>query len=546
MTNNNKNNVKRKKLALVSVSDKTYLLDMVKFLPELGYEIISTGGTAKALQDAGVPVTPISELTGFPEIMDGRVKTLHPKVHGGLLGLRDNPSHKADAEKNEIKWIDLVIVNLYPFEKTVAKEGVAIEEAIENIDIGGPSMIRSASKNYKHVTVLTDPADYRKVLEELNIRGETSIETRERLAVKAFSYTARYDSAINSYLSLKLLNQPRLNLSFENGETLRYGENSHQTAVFYKMNVNETTLGSAKKLHGKELSYNNIVDGDAALESIRDLAGSFGVSIIKHTNPCGYATGPTLHEAFERAWSGDTVSAFGSVIAVSKNVDIKTARCLEGRFVEILIAPDFDSDALEFLKNKSKDIRLLKLNGEIQPPKTSKIYRHVIGGMLEQDRDTLLHEKMDVVTKAPFPSSKISLADFAYKACKHIKSNAIVLTYEYKPGFYMVLGMGAGQPNRVDSLKKLCATKAAENIKTMFEKDKPGISYDEFKKKIFGDCVMASDAFFPFSDSIASAAELDIKYIVQPGGSKRDSDVIAACNEHGIAMIFTNTRHFKH
>jgi len=519
---------------------------MVKYLPELGFEIISTGGTAKTLQEAGIPVTPISQLTGFPEIMDGRVKTLHPKVHGGLLGVRDNATHKSEAEANDIKWIDLVIVNLYPFEKTVSKEGVALEQAIENIDIGGPSMIRSASKNYRYVTVLTDPADYRKTLEELNIRGETSLETRQRLAVKAFAYTARYDSAISSYLSQKLLNQPRLHLSFENGQSLRYGENAHQTAVFFKMKEEETTIGSAKQLHGKELSYNNIVDSDAALEAVRDLAGSKGVAIVKHTNPCGYATGATLEEAFEMAWSGDTVSAFGSVIAVTDTVDVKTAKRLAGRFVEILIAPDFDSDALEFLKQKSKDIRLLKLGAKLQAPKPVKVYRHVMGGMLEQDRDVLLHEKMETVTKTSFPADMKPLAEFAYKACKHIKSNAIVLAYEYKSGYFMVLGMGAGQPNRVDSLRKLCVPRADENIKALYEKKGPSVSLERFRKRIVGECVMASDAFFPFPDSITTAAALDIKYIIQPGGGKRDNEIIAACDEHGIGMIFTGTRHFKH
>ncbi len=535
-----------KKTALISVSDKRHLSDLAQLLVKLNYEIISTGGTAKALQEAGVPVTPIQDITGFPEMMDGRVKTLHPRIHGGLLGVRDNVSHVKAATDNGIRWIDLVVVNLYPFEQTVANPSVTIEEAIENIDIGGPSMIRSAAKNHRFVTVLVDPSDYRKVLEEINIKGETSLQTRQALAVKAFATTAKYDSAIDTFFSSRYLNEPRLHLSFESGEKLRYGENGHQTAVFYRQKSEEATLGSAKKLHGKELSFNNFVDGDAALEAVKELAGKKGAVVIKHTNPCGYATGNSIEQALEMAWSGDIISAFGSVIAVTDTVDIKAARRLSGRFVEILIAPDFDSDALEFLKTKSKDIRLLKLNGQVAAPLQGKVYRHIIGGMLEQDRDTLLFEKFETVTKTVFDDGKRGLAEFAYKACKHTKSNAIVLAHEYSPGLYRVVGMGAGQPNRIDSLRKLSAVKAEENFRRLYDETKPETPFDIFLRERMAECVMASDAFFPFADTIEQAAEVGIKYIVQPSGSKRDDEVIAACNEKGIAMIFTGTRHFRH
>jgi phosphoribosylaminoimidazolecarboxamide formyltransferase/IMP cyclohydrolase len=535
-----------KKRALISVSDKTHIVDMAKLLVKLQYEIISTGGTAKTLQEAGVPVTPVQDITGFPEMMDGRVKTLHPKIHGGLLGVRDNPSHASNARENNIQWIDVVIVNLYPFEKTVANPDVTIEDAVENIDIGGPSMIRSAAKNHRFVTVIVDPADYKRTLEEFNIKGETSLQTRQSLAVKAFATTARYDAAIDTFFSQKYLKESKLHLAFDSGETLRYGENGHQTAIFYRQKTVEPTLGFAKKLHGKELSFNNYVDGDAALEAVRELAGKKGAVVIKHTNPCGYATGATLDQALEMAWSGDVVSAFGSVIAVTDTVDIKTARRLAGRFVEILIAPDFDSEALEFLKSKSKDIRLLKLNGVVASPKHSKVYRHIIGGMLEQDRDTLLFEKFETVTTTPFDNSKKDLAEFAYKACKYTKSNAIVLAHEYAPGYFRVVGMGAGQPNRIDSLRKLAAVKAEENFRRFHEEEKSSIPFDDYLKTMMGECVMASDAFFPFADTIDQAAEVGIKYIVQPSGSKRDDEVIAACNSKGIAMIFTGTRHFRH
>ncbi|OGJ87269.1 MAG: bifunctional phosphoribosylaminoimidazolecarboxamide formyltransferase/IMP cyclohydrolase [Candidatus Raymondbacteria bacterium RifOxyA12_full_50_37] len=532
---------------LISVSDKTHIVDMAKCLTGLGFEVVSTGGTAKELQAQGVPVTPVSVITGFPEIMDGRVKTLHPKIHGGLLGVRENAKHCKEAVENSIQWIEMVIINLYPFQKTVAKENVTIEEAIENIDIGGPSMIRSAAKNYKYVTVVVDPADYKRILEEINIKGETSLATREKLAVKAFALTAAYDAAIDTYLCAHLTKSKKLHLQFNDGQVMRYGENPHQTATFYKAKNPEPNLANAKQLHGKELSFNNIVDGDAALEAVKEITNAPAAVVIKHTNPCGFATAATLEEALECAWNGDQVSSFGSVIAVNQIVDIRTANRLQGRFVEMLIAPDFNPDALEFLRQKSKDIRLLKV-GELDPNAVRKgmVYRHVTGGMLEQERDSTVFEKFDTMTTTPFPEEKQRLAQFTYAACKHVKSNAIVLGYEYKPGFYMVLGMGAGQPNRVDSIRKLCMTKAAENTEALYLKQKPAVSKEEFTKEIFSGCVLASDAFFPFDDNIHQAASFGIKYIVQPGGSKRDDEVIATCNKYSIAMIFTGMRHFRH
>lgn len=326
-----------------------------------------------------------------------------------------------------------------------------------------------------------------------------------------------------------------LTLNFINGETLRYGENSHQKAIFYKdPNCDEASLAKAKQLHGKELSFNNIVDADAALEMIREFSDSNAVAIIKHLNPCGLATGYTLAEALNAAWEGDPVSAFGSVIAVSKNVDLQTAELLKGRFVEILLAPSFSSDALEFLKNKSKDIRLLSV-GEIKPAKSSKVYKHIIGGMLEQDRDIVVWEKFECKTKAEFPKEKQELAKFSWIVCKHTKSNAIVMCYEYKKGYFMILGTGPGQPNRIDSNLRLCCPRVSDNIKRM-----------NLPQNVWGELVMASDAFFPFADNIDAANSVGIKYIVQPGGSKKDDEVIEACNKFGIAMAFTNTRHFRH
>ncbi len=544
-----------KKTALISVSDKTGLLPFAKTLAEKDIRILSTGGTLKYLQENGIPAIAISEYTGSPEILDGRVKTLHPKIHGGILAMRDVEAHRQAMEKNGIEPIDIVVVNLYPFRETVAKPGVALEEAIENIDIGGPAMLRSSSKNYRFVTVICDPGDYAQVSTELGNLGDTSLETRQALALKAFRHTADYDSAIDEFLSERFIQSPSLRLSFVNGKTLRYGENDHQKAAFFlekdavqfaegKSSKNfETNLGSAIQLHGKELSYNNLVDADAALEAVRELHGQPAVAIIKHMNPCGYATGETLAKAFEAAWEGDPVSAFGSVIAVTRKFDLATAEMLKGRFVELLIAPGFDEDAMEYLKKKSKDIRLLDIKS-LAASSQRKVYKHILGGMLVQDRDVEMHRKWEVASESPFPSSKFALAEFTWKACKHVKSNAIVIGQEYAPGQFTLIGMGPGQPNRIDSNLKLCQPRARENLRKQAELQ--GLEPEAYIQKSLADCVLASDAFFPFDDNVTAAHEGGIRYIVQPGGSLRDAEVLATSNKLGIAMIFTGTRHFRH
>ena len=527
--------------ALISVSDKAGIVEFARILAQSGVEILSTGGTARMLSENNVPVKTVYSHTGFPEIMDGRVKTLHPKIHGGLLAVRDNPAHIEQMNKNGIVPIDLVVVNLYPFKVTIEKPGVTVEEAIENIDIGGPAMIRSAAKNHAYVTVVVDPADYAAIAEAVKTGNGIPYEKRKFLAVKAFSHTAEYDAAIDVYFSRKYLNEEVLRLNYRNGVELRYGENPHQSAMFFKSNdCTEPCMGTAQQLHGKELSYNNIVDGDAALEAVKELADVPSAAVIKHTNPCGYATGKTLDEALSAAWSGDPISAFGSVIAVSQPVDITSAKVLAGRFVEILIAPDFSKDALTYLKEKSSQLRILKV-GTLKGKKEERfVYKHVVGAMLKQDRDVVECEKWDTVTKAQFPENKAPLARFAWKACKHTKSNAIVLAQEYAHGVYRVVGMGAGQPNRVDSLRKLSITKARENFAS--EQKKTG---GDFAKE-FSELVLASDAYFPFPDNIEEAHKAGIRYIVEPGGSKRDNEVIEACNKYGIAMVFTGTRHFRH
>jgi phosphoribosylaminoimidazolecarboxamide formyltransferase / IMP cyclohydrolase len=527
-----------KKTALLSVSDKTGLLEFAQGLDGQGFRILSTGGTLKFLKDKGIPAVALSEYTGSPEILDGRVKTLHPKVHGGLLGVRDSEEHQAQMRANGIEPIDVVAVNLYPFRETVAKPGARLEEAIENIDIGGPAMLRSSAKNFRFVTVICDPADYVRVLSELKAEGATSPATRQALALKAFRHTADYDSAIDEYLSAALAESPSLRLSFVEGRALRYGENDHQKAMFFLEKdaraTGEPNIGSARQLHGKELSYNNLVDADAALESVRELHADPAVSIIKHMNPCGYATGSTLAEAFEAAWEGDPVSAFGSVIAVTRPVDLATAEKLKGRFVELLIAPGFDPDALEFLRKKSKDIRLLDI-GRLEP---------ALGGMLVQDRDVELNRKWEQPTRAKLPEAMKALALFTWKACKHVKSNAIVIGHEYAPGRYALVGMGPGQPNRIDSNVKLCQPRARENLAR--EAQRLGREPEAHVREALARCVLASDAFFPFDDNVIAAHEGGIRHILQPGGSLRDADVIATADRLGVSLTLTGTRHFRH
>ena len=510
--------------ALVSVSKKDGLIDFVKGLSEMGVEILSTGGTAKLLKDNGIPVIQVSNYTGFPEIMDGRVKTLHPLIHGGLLGRRDNEKHLEEMKKHGIKPIDMVVVNLYPFEDTISKEGVKLDEAIENIDIGGPSMLRSSAKNFQDVAVVVNSDDYEDILAEMEENdGAISYDTKMKLSVKAFKHTARYDSLISKYLESKVEGEgfpSILNLQFEKITDLRYGENPHQKAAFYEnIGLNKGTLSKAKQLHGKELSYNNILDLNAALELVREFDETAAV-IIKHTNPCGVAIGNNLVSAYREARETDPLSAFGGIIGFNKSVDEETAKEIASTFIEAVIAPDYDESALAILKEK-KNIRLLKLSNFKE--KTEKEYdlRNVSGGLLLQDKDsvTLNEDNLKVVTNRQPTEKEWSAMRFAWKVAKHVKSNAIIYATENE-----TVGIGAGQMSRVDS-SKLAAMKANKPIQGT---------------------AMASDAFFPFRDSVDEAAKVGGTAIIQPGGSVKDEEVIAAANEHNIAMVFTGIRHFKH
>jgi len=510
--------------ALVSVSKKDGLIDFVKGLSEMGVEILSTGGTAKLLKDNNIPVIQVSDYTGFPEIMDGRVKTLHPLIHGGLLGRRDNEKHLEEMKKHGIKPIDMVVVNLYPFEDTISKEGVKLDEAIENIDIGGPSMLRSSAKNFQDVAVVVNSDDYEDILAEMEENdGAISYDTKMKLSVKAFKHTARYDSLISKYLESKVEGEgfpSILNLQFEKITDLRYGENPHQKAAFYEnIGLNKGTLSKAKQLHGKELSYNNILDLNAALELVREFDETAAV-IIKHTNPCGVAIGNNLVSAYREARETDPLSAFGGIIGFNKNVDEETAKEIASTFIEAVIAPDYDESALAILKEK-KNIRLLKLSNFKE--KTEKEYdlRNVSGGLLLQDKDsvTLNEDNLKVVTNRQPTEKEWSAMRFAWKVAKHVKSNAIIYATKNE-----TVGIGAGQMSRVDS-SKLAAMKANKPIQGT---------------------AMASDAFFPFRDSVDEAAKVGGTAIIQPGGSVKDEEVIAAANEHNIAMVFTGIRHFKH
>ncbi|CAN5268890.1 bifunctional phosphoribosylaminoimidazolecarboxamide formyltransferase/IMP cyclohydrolase [soil metagenome] len=548
------NKIKR---ALISVSDKEGLAGLAAALVALGVEVLSTGGTATFLRARGINVTDVADVTGFPEMMDGRVKTLHPKIHGALLGLRDNPAH-IDAMRNQsIEPIDLLVVNLYPFEATVAKEAVSLEEAVENIDIGGPAMIRSASKNGRDVAVVTDPRLYPEIIEEINSTGGIiSPETRQRLAALAFTRTAAYDLAISSYLVKQLSNDdlerleplnPLGGLVFieadEDAESeqiksrekynglpefqiielakisdLRYGENPHQSAALYRSEAGGG-ITDAEQHHGKEMSFNNYVDAEAAWNLVNDIPDQ-AVAIIKHTNPSGVGTGNSNEEAYRRALSTDPISAFGGIVAFNRKVDRAAAASVNEIFTEVVIAPDFDDDALELFRQK-KNLRVLRAAaGEI----SGLEYKQISGGMLVQDRDVarMTAEGIRIVTEAVPTDEQISTLLFAWTVCKHVKSNAIVLAV---PG--QTIGVGAGQMNRVDSIR-IAAARA-----------------ERFALSIKGS-VLASDAFFPFRDNVDEAASLGVAAIIQPGGSVKDEESIDAANEHGIAMAFTGIRHFNH
>jgi phosphoribosylaminoimidazolecarboxamide formyltransferase / IMP cyclohydrolase len=515
--------------ALVSVSDKTGILEFSKELAGYGVEILSTGGTAKLLRDAGVPVKDVSEFTGFPEMLDGRVKTLHPKVHGGLLGMRSNPEHVATMKAHGIEPIDMVVVNLYPFEATVAKPGCSLEDAIENIDIGGPTMLRSAAKNNADVTVVVDPADYRVVLDEMKASGgSVAKETNFRLAVKVYQHTAAYDGAISNWLGKKISAEdaefaPTLTLQFKKAQGMRYGENPHQSAAFYvEKEVKEASIATARQLQGKELSYNNIGDTDAALECVKQFSEGPACVIVKHANPCGVAIGSTILEAYDRAYRTDTESAFGGIIAFNREIDAETAKAIcERQFVEVIIAPKVSQGAVEVVASK-KNVRLLECGEWSAQPGQRLDLKRVNGGLLVQDTDLDLYKELKVVTKRqPTDEEMIDLL-FTWRVAKFVKSNAIVYG---KAG--MTIGVGAGQMSRVNSAR-IAAIKA----------EHAGLDVKG--------AVMASDAFFPFRDGIDNAAAVGITAVIQPGGSVRDEEVIAAADEHGMAMVFTSMRHFRH
>jgi len=555
------------KRALISLSDKTGAIEFGKALREFDIDIISTGGTAKAMRDAGIEVTDVSDVTGFPEMMDGRVKTLHPKMHGAFLALRDNPEHVASMREHGIEPIDMIVVNLYPFEETVAKDGVSLEDAVENIDIGGPAMIRSASKNWRDVAVVTDPRLYDELLDELRTNeGSLSLETRQRLAVLAYTRTASYDLAISSYLAKQLSDDelalieplnPLQNLAFiesydafeeadaqnslpseasadgvvPSSETLdihlakitdlRYGENPHQHAALYSSG-DPGGIANAEQLHGKEMSFNNYVDAEAAWNLVQDFDET-AVAIIKHTNPSGVGIGATNEEAYRRALSTDPVSAFGGIVAFNRTVDATVAASVIDVFSEVIVARGYDAEALEIFRSK-KNLRVLKLPTTNNDRRTTIEYKQISGGFLVQDADTLRinPDQLKVVSKRQPTEEELRSMLLAWRVCKHVKSNAIVLANQHQ-----TIGVGSGQMNRVDSVR-IAAMRA-----------------ERFDLQIKGSA-LASDAFFPFRDNVDEAANMGVSAIIQPGGSIKDEDSIAAADEHGLTMAFTGFRHFKH
>ena len=557
------NDLQKIQRALISLSDKSGAVEFARELAALGVQLISTGGTAKALRESGLEVTDVSAVTGFPEMMDGRVKTLHPKIHGAFLALRDNEEHVASMREHEIEPIDLVVINLYPFEQTVAKDGVSLEEAVENIDIGGPAMIRSASKNWRSVAVVTDPRLYDGIVEELKANdAKLSLKTRQRLAALAFTRTASYDLAISSYLAKQLTDDdlefleplnPLGDLMFfeaedeaeETGEyasvnergdaqlndaislelvkvtDLRYGENPHQTAALYST-VETGGIASAEQLHGKEMSFNNYVDAEAAWNLVQDL-DERAVSIIKHTNPSGVGVGETNEKAYRRALSTDPVSAFGGIVAFNRPVDAEVAKSVIEVFSEVIVAPEYDEEALEIFKSK-KNLRVLKVEPTNSDQRTAIEYKQISGGFLVQQQDNYMisESELKVVSRKQPTGSDLRAMLMAWRVCKHVKSNAIVIANEHQ-----TIGVGSGQMNRVDSVR-IAAMRA-----------------ERFSLPIQG-AALASDAFFPFRDNVDEAAKMGITAIIQPGGSVKDEESIAAADEHGIVMIFTGIRHFKH
>ncbi len=519
------NEIKR---ALISVTDKAGIVDFARGLKKFNVDILSTGGTAALLRKSGIEVREVSDYTGFPEMMDGRLKTLHPKIHGGILALRDKPDHVSSARAHGIDMIDMVVINLYRFEDTIAKPGCSLEDAIENIDIGGPTMLRAAAKNYPFVSVVTDPADYTRILEEMNeAGGKISEKTNFALATKTFQLTARYDAAISNYLGKIILEEGQkdfpdvMTFQFEKALDLRYGENPHQKAVFYKeKDAPPSAIANARQIQGKELSYNNIMDSDAAWQMACDFERPAAV-IMKHANPCGAGTSTDdILTAYRKALETDPLSAFGGIVAFNKPVDKRTAEEIAKTFLEVIIAPGFERDALEILSAK-KNLRVLEIASSAGGPTRGLDFRRVAGGLLVQERDAndMDVKKGQIVTGRIPTEEEYQALDFAWRVVKHVKSNAIVLATKDQ-----LIGVGAGQMSRVDSVR-IALMKA------------------NFPTK---GAVMASDAFFPFRDVVDTAAAAGITAMVQPGGSIRDDESIQAANEHGMAMIFTGRRHFKH
>jgi len=562
--------------AVISVSDKTGVAEFAKFLASKGVRIISTGGTAKVLEEGGVHVAPIRIVTGNEkdDYFDGRMKTISFNYESALLYRRDNEKHVKQARELGIPRIDMVVCNLYPFEQVTAKAGITIDEAIENIDIGGPCMIRAAAKNFRAIAVVVNPARYGRIMEEWQKDGGISDGLLEELMLEAYERTADYDAAINTFFARALKERMNKRLKYVNGEQLgRYAENWHQKGWLYREpGMAEANIPNAKQVHGGPLGYNNYVDGEGALNSVLELHDKVAVSIIKHTNPCGYATGGTLIEAFERAWQGDPVSAFGSVIGVTRAFDLACAKYIADKFVEVIIAPKFEKEALDFivgLGKKKAGLRLLEY-GEARPLDPKKnTYKFVTGGLLEQERDTLfylcgsfadlvkpareLEDKnsgkklmVGVMTKGAPPASRAGLYDFVLRHVKHVKSNAICIAREYAPGHYQIIGMGCGQPNRKDSVM-LAGMRAKDNL-ALEAKAKGATDVEGYiKKELAGDhVVLASDAFFPFRDGLDNAAATGVKYVLEPGGSVKDGEVISAAEEHGICLIFTGARKFTH
>lgn len=508
--------------ALISVSDKTGLLEFAQFLHSQNIHILSTGGTAKALRDAGIAVTEVSDHTGFPEIMDGRVKTLHPKIHGGLLGVRTDAKHQQAMSDHAIAPIDLVVINLYPFEATVAK-GAGFDECIENIDIGGPSMVRSAAKNHASVTIVTDPADYTKVMDEMRAnKNATSLATRKQLAAKAYSRTAAYDAAISSWFNAQngVAFPPTISIAGTLKQSLHYGENPHQKAAFYATNEPAPTLASAKQIQGAELSYNNLNDVSAAFELAREFSEP-AVVIVKHANPCGVAIGKDIVEAFTRALACDPVSAYGGIIATNRPLTKAFCETLGKLFLEVMVAPDVDDAAKEVLSSRKK-LKLL-LSGPLTPPAAKMTMKTISGGFLYQEEDAIItKDALKTATKNAPSDAQTRDLHFAFTIAKHVKSNTIVLARDGA-----TIGIGAGQMSRIDATRIACWKAKEAGLDTK-------------------GTVLASDAFFPFPDNVEMASAAGVAAIIQPGGSMRDAEVIEAADKAGIAMVFTGVRHFRH